>query len=70
MWARLRFGDGGKLDLLRPINEWDQDRFEREWRAVHVRVEWLRSPRGRLDAAFRYCDAESAKRGRSTRSPA
>ena len=70
MWARLRFGDGGRLDLLRPISEWDQDRFERRWNAAHVRVEWLLSPRGRLDAALRYRDAESANRGRSDRSPA
>ena len=60
----------GTLDLSTPVSEWDRDRFEATWREAHVRVEWLRSPRGRLDAALRYCDAESANRGRSGRSPA
>jgi hypothetical protein len=48
-FPRLWFGDGGHLDLPQPIGDEDVTAFEERWRAVHVRVEWLRSPRGRLD---------------------
>lgn len=48
-WARLHFGNGDTLELVEPIHEWRMDEFERRWREVHVRVEWLWSPRGRLD---------------------
>ena len=51
LWPRLHFGDGGTLDL-EPVSEWDREAVEAEWRAVHVRVEWLRSPKGRLDRAL------------------
>lgn len=51
-WARLHFGDGGTLDLTEGIEELLREDFEREWRKVNVRVEWLHSPRGRLDRAM------------------
>ena len=52
LWPRLHFGDGDTLDLSQPVDEWQRDDFEREWRAVSVKVEWLRSPLGRLDRAL------------------
>lgn len=51
-WARLHFGDGGTWDIPDPIDEWQRVEFEREWSAVHVRVEWLRTRKGRLDRAL------------------
>lgn len=56
-YARLHFGDGGTLDLTEPVSEWDREDFEKEWRAVSVKVEWLRSPRGRLDRALTFAEA-------------
>jgi hypothetical protein len=52
-WARLHFGDGGTWDIPDPIDEWQMVEFEREWRAVHVRVEWLLTRKGRLDRALK-----------------
>lgn len=52
VWPRLTFGDGFQLDLSEPVDEWQRESFEREWRAVSVKVEWLRSPLGRLDRAL------------------
>ncbi len=51
LWPRLHFNDGGTLDL-EPVSEWDRELVEAEWRERHVRVEWLRSPKGRLDRAL------------------
>jgi hypothetical protein len=51
LWPRLHFPDGGTLDLA-PVSEWDREIVEQRWRAVNVRVEWLRSPKGRLDRAL------------------
>lgn len=48
LWPRLRFGDGGSVDLA-PVSEWDVPRVEAEWRRVSVKVEWLQTPGGRLD---------------------
>jgi hypothetical protein len=57
LWPRLHFGDGGTLDL-NPIQEYEREAVEAEWRAVHVRVEWLHSPKGRLDKAL-FAEVES-----------
>ena len=51
LWPRLHFRNGLKVDLEQ-VSEWDRELIEAEWRAVHVRVEWLRSPKGRLDRAL------------------
>jgi hypothetical protein len=51
IYPRLRFGDGGTLDL-EPVEDFEAEAVEAEWRAVHVKVEWLRSPKGRLDRAL------------------
>lgn len=51
-YPRLWFGDGGHLDLSRPIPDAEVEDFEKGWREQHVRVEWLRSPHGRLDAVL------------------
>ena len=40
------------LDLPDPIDEWQAVEVEREWEAHHVRIEWLRSRKGRLDRAL------------------
>ena len=48
LWPRLRFGDGGSVDLD-PVSDWDVGHVERHWKAVGVKVEWLRTPEGRLD---------------------
>ena len=53
MWARLHFGDGGTLDLPRAVPELLRPEFEERWRQAHVRVEWMLSPRGRLDHLLR-----------------
>jgi hypothetical protein len=52
-WPRLRFTDGGKVDLDRLVPYWEQDAFAAEWRAIGVKVEWLLTPKGRLDAALK-----------------
>lgn len=51
-YPRLRFRDGGYLDLEQRIPDWERAAFEAKWRAAGVGVEWLRSYRGRLDAAL------------------
>jgi hypothetical protein len=48
-WARIHFGDGGKLDLPREVPESEMAAVEKSWREAHCRVEWLRSIGGRLD---------------------
>jgi hypothetical protein len=48
-YPRLRFRDGGQLDLDRVIGDVQVADFEDAWRKAGVRVEWLRSPHGRLD---------------------
>jgi hypothetical protein len=48
-YPRLWFGDGGHLDLPQLIGDENVAAYEAEWRAHHVRVEWLVSPHGRLD---------------------
>lgn len=48
-WARLHFGDGGTLDLTTPVPDTEREAFEDKWRAAHVWVEWMKTPRGRLD---------------------
>jgi hypothetical protein len=69
LWPRLRFGDGGTLDL-EPVSEWDRELVEAEWRAVHVKIEWLRSPKGRLDRALDFIVApEQPSEGDSLPSP-
>lgn len=50
-YPRIRFRDGGTL-WLGFVSEYEQEAFEARWRAVHVTVDWFRSPRGRLDAAL------------------
>jgi hypothetical protein len=62
LWPRLHFSDGGKLDLD-PVSEWDREIVEKEWRAVHVRVEWMRSPKGRLDRALEFIVAPDQPEG-------
>lgn len=37
------------LDLPDPVPDLLREEWEKPWRAVHIRVEWLKSPRGRLD---------------------
>ena len=59
-WPRLHFGDGGTLDLQSPVPEWQMAEVEAEWRAIHVRVEWLHSYKGRLDRAL-FAEVESVK---------
>jgi hypothetical protein len=47
MWPRIWFGDGGSLDL--PKVERDQmAAFEEAWKG-YAKVEWLATPKGRLD---------------------
>lgn len=47
----------GKVDLEESVPVWEQAAFEERWRQAGVRVEWLRSPAGRVDDAL--ADAES-----------
>ena len=47
-YPRIHFGGGGTLDLGYVPPE-AEAAFEQEWRAVHCRVEWLATPKGRLD---------------------
>jgi len=47
-YPRIHFGGGGTVDLDFVASE-SEERFEQAWRAVHCRVEWLQTPRGRLD---------------------
>jgi hypothetical protein len=48
-WARVRFGDGGKLDLPREVPESEMGAVEKAWREAHCKIEWLSSIGGRLD---------------------
>lgn len=47
-YARVWFADGGHLDLSYVAPE-SSEEHERAWREVGARVEWLLSPKGRLD---------------------
>jgi hypothetical protein len=47
MWPRLWFGDGGSLDLPKVERE-QMAAFEASWKG-YARVEWLATPKGRLD---------------------
>lgn len=47
MYPRIHFGDGGTLDLPYVKAE-DEAAFEESWRG-YARVEWLATPKGRLD---------------------
>jgi hypothetical protein len=51
-YPRLWFADGGHLDLDRVVTDADVPEFEARWRAAGCRVEWLRSPHGRLDGVL------------------
>jgi hypothetical protein len=53
-YPRLRFSDGAKVDLDQLVPYFEQAGVEAEWRAAGVKVEWLLTPKGRLDAALRY----------------
>jgi hypothetical protein len=59
----LHFRDGGTLDLA-PVSEWDREIVEERWRAVGVKVEWLRSPKGRLDKALDVIVTSKQQEGR------
>ena len=48
-YPRLWWRSGGHLDLPFVVPDPEVADFERKWREVYVRVEWLRSPRGRID---------------------
>ena len=48
-YPRLWFPDGGRHDMLQRVSPDDSEEYERRWREAGVRVEWLLSPRGRLD---------------------
>jgi hypothetical protein len=64
-YPRIRFSDGATL-WLDFVIEYEQEAFEARWRAVHVHVDWFRSPRGRLDPALRLSERYvtwKAKRG-------
>lgn len=51
-YPRLWFPDGQRVDILRKIAPEDSEEYERKWKAAGVLVEWLLSPRGRLDRAL------------------
>lgn len=51
-YPRLWFSDGGHLDLPRVVPDSEVAEYTAGWRAVGVRVEWLRSPHGRIDAVL------------------
>ena len=47
-YPRIHRGNGDTFDL--PFVEPEREAsFEKEWREAHCRVEWLLSPKGRLD---------------------
>lgn len=48
-YPRLWWRSGGHLDFQFVVPDAEVADFEEKWRAVYVRVEWLRSPRGRID---------------------
>ena len=48
-YPRFWLRSGDHWDGLTPVADADVAAFEEGWRQVHVRVEWLRSPRGRID---------------------
>ena len=52
VYPRLHFGDGGILDWPEPVGDVGREEFEARWRAVSVRVSWMRTPHGRLDHAL------------------
>lgn len=51
-YPRLWRRNGDHWDGLRLVPDAEVEEYEAGWRAVHVRVEWLRSPHGRLDAVL------------------
>lgn len=51
-YPRLWWRGGGHLDLPIVVPDAEVEGFERGWRTVYARVEWLRSPRGRIDQAL------------------
>lgn len=48
-YPRLWFGDGFHFDASELVPDDQVAEYEKRWRRVHVRVEWLTSPHGRLD---------------------
>lgn len=48
-YPRLWFPDGGRLDLYEKVAPDDSEEYEAGWRRAGVRVEWLLTPKGRLD---------------------
>ena len=48
-YPRLWWRDGTHLDLPDKVSPLASEAFEERWRPMGARVEWLMSPRGRLD---------------------
>lgn len=48
-YPRLWWRSGIHLDLSQPVADADVAAFEQRWREHYVRVEWMRSVKGRLD---------------------
>ena len=48
-YPRLWWTDGTHQDVLRRVSPDASEDYEAKWNAVGVKVEWLLSPRGRLD---------------------
>lgn len=51
-YPRFWHRSGEHWDGLTPVPDAEVPEYEAGWRAVGVRVEWLRSPHGRLDAVL------------------
>ena len=51
-YPRLWFGDGYHFDASEFVPDEGVAAYEARWRKVHVRVEWMTSPHGRLDRSL------------------